>query len=232
MVKSEKNESDHIEITKKLLISSILPNVDFDGWSSVSFNQAIIDAGVDIGLAKQVAPRGAIDLAVAFHQQGDQLMIASYNKYDFSNLKFSEKVTQLIKSRIKATEIHKEAIRKSMSLFALPPNINEGGQLIWKTADTIWNTLGDTSTDSNWYTKRTTLSAVYSSTVLFWLGDESEDAIDTWNFLERRIQNVMAIEKTKAKIKNTPLGRSMVDFFDLIKKPSNDHKSSFPGYKS
>lgn len=42
----------------------------------------------------------------------------------------------------------------------------------------------------------------------------------------------MAIEKTKAKIKNTPLGRSMVDFFDLIKKPSNDHKSSFPGYKS
>ena len=70
------------------------------------------------------------------------------------------------------------------------------------------------------------------STVLFWLGDESEDAIDTWNFLERRIQNVMAIEKTKAKIKNTPLGRSMVDFFDLIKKPSNDHKSSFPGYKS
>ena len=61
MVKSEKNESDHIEITKKLLISSILPNVDFDGWSSVSFNQAIIDAGVDIGLAKQAAPRGAID---------------------------------------------------------------------------------------------------------------------------------------------------------------------------
>ena len=45
MVKSEKNESDHIEITKKLLISSILPNVDFDGWSSISFNQAIIDAG-------------------------------------------------------------------------------------------------------------------------------------------------------------------------------------------
>lgn len=232
MVKSKKNESDHIEITKKLLMSSILPSVDFDGWSSVSFNQAIIDAGVDIGLAQQAAPRGAIDLAVAFHQEGDQLMKASYNANDFFSLKYSEKVTQLIKSRIKATEIHKEAVRKSMSLFALPPNINEGGQLIWKTADTIWNTLGDTSTDSNWYTKRTTLSAVYSSTVLFWLGDESEDAIDTWNFLDRRIQNVMTIEKAKAKIKDTPIGRGMAGLFDLIKKPSSDHKSSFPGYKS
>ena len=47
-----------------------------------------------------------------------------------------------------------------------------------------------------------------------------------------KVKMLMAIEKTKAKIKNTPLGRSMVDFFDLIKKPSNDHKSSFPGYKS
>lgn len=31
MVKSKKTETDHINITKDLLLSSILPNVDFDG---------------------------------------------------------------------------------------------------------------------------------------------------------------------------------------------------------
>ena len=33
--------------------------------------------------------------------------------------------------------------------------------------------LGDTSRDINWYTKRTSLSAVLSATALYWLGDES-----------------------------------------------------------
>lgn len=231
MVKSKKTEADHIKISRDLLLSSILPNVDFDGWSSVAFERAARDTGIDISLVQQVAPRGAIDLAVAFHKKGDEVMVNDYKSEDFTELRYSEKVTQLIKSRIEASGAHKDAVRKSMSLFALPQNINEGSQLIWKTSDAIWNTLGDTSTDSNWYTKRTTLSAVYSATVLFWLGDDSDDAIDTWNFLNRRIQNVMEIEKAKAKIKKTTFGQSMSNFLNLFQKPSNEHKSDFPGYK-
>ena len=230
MVKSKKTETDHINITKDLLLSSILPNIDFDGWSSTAFDQAIVDSGVERSLAHQAAPRGAIDLAVAFHKKGDELMKNGYQPENFSKLKYSEKVRKLVKSRIQVSKAHKEAVRKGMSLFALPPNINEGGQLIWNTSDVIWNILGDTSTDSNWYTKRTTLSAVYSSTVLFWLGDESDEAIDTWNFLDRRIKNVMEIEKAKAKIKKTSFGQSVFNLLNLFQKPSDDHKSDFPGY--
>ena len=72
--------------------------------------------------------------------------------------------------------------------------------------------------------------AVYSSTVLFWLGDESDEAIDTWNFLDRRIKNVMEIEKAKAKIKKTSFGQSVFNLLNLFQKPSDDHKSDFPGY--
>jgi ubiquinone biosynthesis protein COQ9 len=231
VVRSKKTEDDHIKVAKDLLLASILPNVEFDGWSSGAFEQAVIDSGVDTSLVHQIAPRGAIDLAVAFHKKGDELMMLGYKQENFTELKYSEKVMQLIKLRIQASNTHKGAVRKGMSLFALPQNINEGGQLIWKTSDKIWNTLGDKSTDSNWYTKRTTLSAVYSATVLFWLCDDSDEAIDTWNFLNRRIQNVMEIEKAKAKIKKTSFGQSVFSFFDLLQKPSNEHKSGFPGYK-
>jgi ubiquinone biosynthesis protein COQ9 len=231
VVRSKKTEDDHIKVAKDLLLASILPNVEFDGWSSGAFEQAVIDSGVDISLVHQIAPRGAIDLAVAFHKKGDELMMLGYKQENFTELKYSEKVMQLIKLRIQASNTHKGAVRKGMSLFALPQNINEGGQLIWKTSDKIWNTLGDKSTDSNWYTKRTTLSAVYSATVLFWLCDDSDEAIDTWNFLNRRIQNVMEIEKAKAKIKKTSIGQSVFSFFDFLQKPSNEHKSGFPGYK-
>ena len=62
-------------------------------------------------------------------------------------------------------------VRRGTTLFALPHHAAEGAKLIWGTADAIWTALGDTSDDVNWYTKRATLSAVYGSVVLFWLGE-------------------------------------------------------------
>jgi ubiquinone biosynthesis protein COQ9 len=69
--------------------------------------------------------------------------------------------------------------------------------------------LGDTSTDFNWYTKRATLSGVYGSTVLFWLGDDSPGHAATWEFLDRRIADVMQIEKFKAALRDNPLSRAL-----------------------
>lgn len=230
MPKSKKSERDHIEIARGKLLDAIIPHVEFDGWSPTALKMAITDSGVDAGLAAQAAPRGAIDLAAAYHRQGDQLMLTAHQSTDISDLRYSEKVARMVRFRIEAVD-NKEAVRRGMTLFALPHNMSEGGQLIWGTVDHIWNALGDTSTDANWYTKRGTLSAVYSSTILFWLGDESEGSIETWAFLDRRIANVMQFEKTKAKLKETPIGRGIAGLFDRLQKPNNDHKSDFPGYR-
>ena len=81
----------------------------------------------------------------------------------------------------------------------------DGARAIGSTADHIWRALGDTSEDYNWYTKRATLSGVYSSTVLFWLGDDSLDHHATWEFLDRRIDDIMQIEKIKAQVRKSPI---------------------------
>ena len=99
----------------------------------------------------------------------------------------------------------KEALRRAATLFALPMYAPDGVKLVWGTSDAIWNALGDTSTDANWYTKRATLSAVHAATVLYWLGDDSPDHRDTWAFLDRRIDDVMQIEKVKAKARENKL---------------------------
>ena len=70
--------------------------------------------------------------------------------------------------------------------------------------------LGDTSTDINWYTKRATLSGVYSATVLYWLGDDSPGNAATWDFLDRRIDDVMSIEKMKAKLRENPVSKALL----------------------
>jgi ubiquinone biosynthesis protein COQ9 len=44
-----------------------------------------------------------------------------------------------------------------------------------------------------------TLGAVYGSTLLVWLDDQSADWSETAAFLDRRIDNIMKIEKFKAE---------------------------------
>ena len=63
-----------------------------------------------------------------------------------------------------------------------------------------WRAIGDNSTDFNFYTKRALLSGVYTSTMLYWFSDNSEDFEDTWKFLANRIADVMQIEKVKAAV--------------------------------
>jgi ubiquinone biosynthesis protein COQ9 len=186
---------------KDQLLDAALLHVPFDGWGPASFDAAVADAGVDPGLAKAVCPRGAVDLALAYHQRGDEEMIRRIHAEDLSTLRFRDRVAAAVRFRIEAAE-DKEIVRRGTTLFPLPNHAGDGARAIWGTADKIWTALGDRSDDVNWYTKRTILSGVYSSTVLYWLGDESEGNAATWAFLDRRIDDVMQFEKVKAKLRD------------------------------
>lgn len=190
------------------LLAAILPHVTFEGWSDAAFRAAASDAGIAPELARAVCPRGAIDLAVAFHRQGDRAMEDALAAEDLAALRFRDRVARAVRLRLEGAD--REIVRRGASLFALPQNAAAGAGLIWGTADAIWRALGDTSDDINWYSKRATLAAVYSATVLFWLADESEGHQATWEFLDRRIEGVMRFEAFKTKVRENPvLGRML-----------------------
>jgi ubiquinone biosynthesis protein COQ9 len=229
MAKPKKTEKDHISLALEQLVTAALPHVSFDGWSAATLDAAIEDSGVDAGLAHQACPRGAVDLALGFHRMGDRKMEAALAVADLSDLRFRDKIAKAVQLRIEAVADEKEAVRRGATLFALPQNAGEGAQALWATTDKIWNVLGDTSEDVNWYTKRATLSAVYSSTVLFWLGDQSEGSVDTWAFLDRRIDNVMQFETVKAKLKDNPLIKGFASLLPDIHKPASAAPDDLPG---
>ena len=204
----------------------------FDGWSDTTLKAAIRDSGVDAGLAAQTCPRGAVDLALGFHRLGDSTMEDALKTAELSELRFRDKIAKTVELRIRAVADEKEAVRRGVTLFALPQNAGEGAQALWSTTDRIWTALGDTSEDVNWYTKRATLSAVYSSTILFWLGDDSEDFANTWAFLDRRIDNVMQFETVKAKLKGNPLVKGLMSLMPNIRKPSSCAPDDLPGKTS
>ncbi len=228
----KKTEQDHISLALKQLVEAALPHVMFDGWSDTTLKAAIKDSGVDAGLAAQTCPRGAVDLALGFHRLGDSTMEDALKTAELSELRFRDKIAKAVELRIRAVADEKEAVRRGVTLFALPQNAGEGAQALWSTTDRIWTALGDTSEDVNWYTKRATLSAVYSSTILFWLGDDSEDFANTWAFLDRRIDNVMQFETVKAKLKGNPLVKGLMSLVPDIRKPSSCAPDDLPGKTS
>ena len=217
---------------KSQLLEAAKPHVAFDGWSEATFRAAAEDAGISMGVAKAACPRGAVDLALAFHEEGDAAMVARMEAEDLSQLRYSERVAAAVRFRLEAVE-DKELVRRGVTLFALPHHAVDGAKAIWGTCDKIWTALGDTSDDVNWYTKRATLSGVYSSTVLYWLGDESEGHARTWEFLDRRIEDVMRIEKVKAKARDNKLVKSVMagplSFLSKIRPPAPGATDGLPG---
>lgn len=219
------------EEIRETLLDAALLHVPFDGWSDGTFRAAALDSGTDVALARAVCPRGALDLALAYHARGDAAMIDCMTSESLPE-RFRDKIAAAIRFRIEAVT-DKEAVRRGTTLFALPMHAADGAKAIWGTADKIWTTLGDTSDDVNWYTKRATLAGVYSATVLYWLGDDSPDNQATWAFLDRRIDDVMQIEKVKGQIRNNKALNSLLAgpnwLIDQIKAPPRRSDHDLPG---
>ncbi len=196
------------------LLKAALPHVPFDGWSENIFTLAAEDLGIDPGLAKLAFPDGVAEMIDLLAAEQDQNMVDACPDDVLQALKIREKITLLVRRRIEAEQNIREAARSAVTYLALPINSALGLKLLYRTADLMWKTIHDPSTDFNFYTKRLTLSAVYSTTMLYWLNDESEGYQDTWNFLDRRIANVMQFEKAKATARDmaTKLSDSLPNF--------------------
>jgi ubiquinone biosynthesis protein COQ9 len=113
----------------------------------------------------------------------------------------------------------REAVRRALAILAMPQNVPLALRIGWRTADLMWRIAGDTSTDFNHYTKRMTLGAVYGSTLLVWLDDQSDGWTETAAFLDRRIDDVMRFEKFKGEWRGSSERLSVSRFLGRLRYP-------------
>ena len=66
------------------LMLAALPNVAFDGWSNSTFVAACREADISERKARLFCPRGALDLAIAFHKWGDDQFETAFTKKKIS----------------------------------------------------------------------------------------------------------------------------------------------------
>lgn len=183
------------------LLDAALDHVPFDGMNDRALMAAAEELGISRDMLRVHFPEGGASLAAAYHRRGDQAL-RDWFAASPPEGRYSDRVALAIWHRLEL--VQPELVRAGATVLSLPQHAALGTRLVWETADAIWQGMGDTSRDVNWYTKRATLSAVWGSTVLYWLGDESEGKAETRAFIDRRIGNVMEFEKFKAQARKVP----------------------------
>ena len=190
-------EVSPLEAIRRKLALPLGENAVFDGWTSAAVDSAANSQTVQPEQARLALPKdqaGKIDLYI---QGVDRSLDEWFTPERLDGLKIREKIRAIVWKRLEIMEPAREAIRRALSILAMPQNVAAGLKMGWRTADVMWRIAGDTSTDYNHYTKRMMLGGVYASTLMVWLDDQTEGWTETGAFLDRRIDDVMKIEKLK-----------------------------------
>jgi ubiquinone biosynthesis protein COQ9 len=186
-------------------LAAVLPaQAVFDGWTGVALGAAAAELGVPADRAALCFPGGATEMIDAWFAGIDRAMAVAFPPERIKAMKIRERIRALVWARLSLASAFPDALRRAHVILARPGNAALSARLVWRAADAMWRTAGDSSVDFAWYSKRTTLSAVYASTMLAWIDDDSEGFADTAAFLDRRIDNVMRFEKLKAQWKPDP----------------------------
>ena len=202
-----------LEQLRRRLALAVGENAVFDGWTPQAVDSAAAQLGVDPVQARLAMPKTQAAMIDLYIQEVDRALEAYFTPERLSGLKIREKIRGLVWRRLEIMGPAREAVRRTLAILAMPQNLPRAIKISWRTADQMWRIAGDTSTDFNHYTKRMTLGAVYGSTLLVWLDDQSEVWGDTSAFLDRRIDDVMKFEKFKAQWRGSSDQRLSVSRF-------------------
>jgi ubiquinone biosynthesis protein COQ9 len=209
-----------LEQLRRRLALAVGENAVFDGWTRKAVDSASAQLGVDPVTARLAFPKRPPEMIDCYIQEVDRGLEACFTPERLSGMKIREKIRSLVWRRLEIMGPAREAVRRGIAVLAMPQNLPLALRISWRSADLMWRIAGDTSTDFNHYTKRMTLGAVYGSTLLVWLDDESEGWSETAAFLDRRIDDVMKFEKVKAQWRGSSANRlNPSRFFGRLRYP-------------
>jgi len=186
------------EITPEAFIEAMLVHVPFDGWTEAAMQTTADQLGLSASQMTQLFPQGITGLVETGSDDIDRHMAEIFmNRFadDMDMMPVHKKIRELLLIRFEILQPNKEAVRKMVAFMAQPAQAKLGSKLLYKTLDRVWRIAGDRSTDYNFYTKRATLGAVYGSTMLAFLDDDTADMQKTRAFLDGRLQDVAKVPK-------------------------------------
>lgn len=192
---------DDLFALQKKIILKALPHIETLGWCREALQQGAIDAGLERNEVERVF-EGQIYKALKVYNCYllEAVKEEALKDPGFTELGITDKVKYLVLLKLKIMAPSKGVARATKEFFRTPTNLPLSPQFGWETVDEIWEIVGDTSTDFNYYTKRGLLLGVYTATLAYWLKTEDPELTATRVFLEKRLEETKKIAKAKQEI--------------------------------
>ena len=184
---------------KSKLLSTILKEVKTHGWTNSSIENSLKKEKIN-RLDFNILFPGGIDEVIEFFLESIDKSMKKYINKNLANTKsITKKVADALKYRFVLFNKKKLIISKTIPYIILKPHLLV--KLTWKTSDLIWRAIADNSTDFNYYTKRSTLALIYTSTLAYWVENKNKTQ-EINDFIDRRIANLISFGIKKGKLKN------------------------------
>ncbi|WP_043337861.1 COQ9 family protein [Belnapia moabensis] len=180
-------------------IRAMLPVAADEGWNWATIRAGLAAIGEDPALAESHFPSGPAGAVAHWIDLVNREMEAAAAAEDLAALRVPARIRRLMELRLRATAPHKRALRRALSLLALPWNTPTALRTTAQTVDAMWYAAGDTSADFSWYTRRATLAGVYGATLAYWMRDDDPEVEDALDFLDRRLADVARLGKRRRR---------------------------------
>jgi ubiquinone biosynthesis protein COQ9 len=156
----------------------------------------IVELGYEEDYFEVLFPAGLVDvlnsiLSLRFYAFAEHL-----DKEDLCSMKVRERIKFLLMGLFAELRDSKVAIRSILcgsigDLRMFIANL----KVSWEIVDEMWHLAGDESTDFNFYTKRILLFSVFVPSVIYWLKEDSDVALD--KFVTQLLLRVNKLGKFK-----------------------------------
>jgi ubiquinone biosynthesis protein COQ9 len=178
------------------ILSSAYAHVPDYGFTIDALKLGARDAGY-LDASTNLLPRGVFDL-VNYHLVTQRLALKDNVQFpddikQGKRMGVGLKVRTLALARLRANENVIHRWQEAIAIMAQPTYVPASLSELAKLADEIWFLAGDQSVDSSWYTKRATLSTIYSATEVFMTQDKSVNFTETEQFLDSRLKDLKKV---------------------------------------
>lgn len=200
------NQAKVQEVRARILDAS-LQFVTTHGWSVESIAHGAESINYP-GVAHGMFPNGAIELVQHFYKKCNTTLIEQLQQELHSSTSDSDSSAKPVETpnpkefAIKAIRMRLEMIvpyidtwPQAMGIMTLPQNVPVSLAQLLTLVDDICYCAGDRSIDIGWYTRRVGIASIYKMVELFMLQDKSPGYKNTWEFLERRMDEAIQIQE-------------------------------------
>ena len=187
-------------IDKNTLLEEFMASLNANRWTNSNYLSVVSKSAISDIIWNSNFPLDLKDLTIFFINKSLE-KIELPTRDQFIEMNTQARLEIILLSYLNQFKDNKLIIKRLIKYFKSTESLTTSPESIYLISDKFWNLIDDTSVDFNFYTKRFILMSVIVPTILFWVEDDSDNSLNTNEYIKKCFNRSMKIGKIKNKIK-------------------------------